>query len=130
MKNILTEVVKLRKSFRTTNDGHFYYDLGCQQKNPFTINTATRQVIDDQQEYEEEDSDSESLKNVTNDDDTEVLAACEAVQQPPDVDHRITLRDLYITLQDKTIIPIHSVYALTMERITLALQYSQGQQII
>lgn len=120
MKNILTEVIKSRKNYRKTqNDGGFIYDVGCEYKNPFTRNTATRHIVDDHPFEVDREVASTSLLHRTNDE-SFFLAACESGNQTND-NSRITLRDLHLTLQDRNIIPCHSVYANNMERLTQAL---------
>lgn len=126
LKNIISAIIKLRKNFRTTNYGRFFYDIGCAYKEPSLLNTATRQIIDDQpfdidrdissiceqQQKEEEEEE--------NSDYDEYLTACESSQQKIEVE-RITMKDLYLALQDKNLIPCHSVYAINIERISQSL---------
>lgn len=116
LKNILTAIIKSRKSFRTTNFGRFFYDVGCAYKSPYTRNSATRQVVDDHPFEVDREVSSTSLLHRTNDD-SFFLAACENSHQMP-VNGRVTMKDLYMALQDKNLIPCHSVFANNIERIS------------
>ncbi|XP_031625307.1 transcriptional adapter 1-like [Contarinia nasturtii] len=116
LKNLLTAVIIARKDYRTTGSGGFFYDVGCEYKNPYTQNTATRQTIDDFPFEVDREVSSTSLMHRMNDD-SFYLSACETNHQTP-VNGRITMKHLHIALQDKNLIPVHSVYANNMERIT------------
>lgn len=116
LKNIISAVIKSRKNFRTTNSGRYYYDVGCPYKDVSLRNTAIRQIIDDEPLEVDREISSISTRHRTNDDSV-YLAACENVHQTLDV-NCINVLDLYHTLQDKNLIPCHSVYTNNMERIS------------
>lgn len=116
LKNILSAIIKSRKNYRTTNNGRFFYDVGCAYKSPYTKNTATRQIIDDHPFEVDREVASTSLLHRMNDD-SFFLSACENGHQTP-VNGRVTMKDLYVALQDRNLIPCHSVYANNIERIS------------
>lgn len=116
LKNILTAIIKSRKNFRATNNGRFFYDVGCAYKSPYTRNTATRQIIDDHPFEVHREVASTSVLHRMHDDDF-FLAACENGHQTY-INNRVTMKDLYIALQDRNLIPCNSVYANNMERIS------------
>lgn len=105
LKNILSHCIRQKKYYRVTSDKKFYYDIGCEQKDPSIRNTITRQKID--LEYPTIE------KKAT--DDSIYLSAHEDTFQPR---RKISLLDIYKTLQDKNVIPSHSISMLTVERIT------------
>lgn len=119
LKNIISAVIKSRKNYRTTNAGRYFYDVGCANKDPCVRNTAVRQITDDEPLDIDREVSSMSTRHRTNDDEY-YLAACESSHQTLDVG-RISILDLYLTLQDKNLIPCHSVYANNMERISYML---------
>lgn len=116
LKNIISAVIKSRKNFRTTNSGRYFYDVGCPYKDLALRNTAIRQIIDDEPFDIEREISSTKTQHATNDDSV-YLAACETVHHTLDV-NCINVQDLYLTLQDKNLIPCHSVYTNNMERIS------------
>lgn len=109
-------IIKSRKQYRTTNCGRFDYDIGCPYKRPYIQNSATRQIIDDHPFEVDREVSSTSLLHRT-DDESYFLAACEDNQQTS-TNSQITMLDLYNALQDKNLIPCHSVYANNIERIS------------
>lgn len=116
LKNILSAILKSRKHYRVTNNGNFFYDVGHPMKDPFLRNTATRQIIDDHPFEINKELSSTNFVRQSNDDSV-FLASCENIYAPP-TKNRITILDLYKALQDKNIIPCHSVYANNIERIS------------
>lgn len=121
LKNIISAIIKSRKSFRTTNYGRFFYDVGFAYKDPTLINTATRQIIDDQPlDIDREISSINELPDPDYCDHSSHLAACESAQQKVQVE-RITMEDLYLALQDRNLIPCRSVYAINIERVSQSL---------
>lgn len=121
LKNIISACIKSRKNFRTTNYGRFFYDVGHAYKDPTLINTATRQIIDDEPfDIDRETSSINEQQDTDCYNHFDYLATCESSQQKIDVD-RITMEDLYLTLQDRNLIPCRSVYAINIERISQSL---------
>lgn len=121
LKNIISAIIKSRKNFRTTNYGRFYYDVGYAYKDPTLINTATRQIIDDQPlDIDREISSINEQPDTDFCDHSSYLAACESGQQKVQTE-RIIMHDLYVALQDKNLIPCRSVYAINIERISQSL---------
>lgn len=121
LKNIISAIIKSRKNFRTTNYGRFFYDVGYAFKDPTLINTATRQTIDDQPfDIDREISSINEQSDPDYCDHSSYLATCESSQQKIEVE-RITMEDLYLTLQDRNLIPCRSVYAINIERISQSL---------
>lgn len=116
LKNILTAMIRARKNCRTTNSGRFFYDVGCEYKSPYVRNTATRQIIDDHPFEVDREVASTSLYHRTNDN-LFFLAACENSHETL-AKSRVTMKDLYHALQDRNLIPCHSVYANNIERIS------------
>lgn len=116
LKNIISAVIRKRKNSRTTNSGRYFYDVGCSYKDLSLRNTAIRQVIDDEPLEIGREVSSISTRHRTNDD-FSFLAACENVHHTLDV-NCINVLDLFLTLQDKNLIPCHSVYTNNMERIS------------
>lgn len=109
-------MIKARKNYRITNSGRFIYDVGCEYKSPYVRNTATRQIIDDHPfEVDREVSSTSLLHRMNND--SLFLADCENGHQLP-INSRVNMKDLYNALQDKNLIPCHSVYANNIERIS------------
>jgi len=105
LKNILSHCIRQRKHYRVTSDKKFYFDVGCKQKDPTVRNTITKQKID--LEYPTIE------RKIC--DDSIYLSAHE------DTSHfrqKISLLDIYKTLQDKNVIPSHSISMLTIERLT------------
>lgn len=119
LKNIISAIIKSRKNFRATNYGRFFYDVGYAYKDPSLLNTATRQIIDDQFDIDREIS-SINEQQDTDYEQSSYLATCESGQQKIEVE-RITMDDLYLALQDKNLIPCRSVYAINIERISQSL---------
>lgn len=122
LKNVLTTIIQNRKSFRSTAEGQFIYDIGVPFKDPTLRNTVTRQKLDDFPV----DIDKEIISTLT---DTSKIRP-EDLPYGTDCDNyhlsatitRITVEDVYNILQDHNIIPCHSVYALNMERMSQMLQ--------
>ncbi|XP_055371023.1 transcriptional adapter 1-like [Condylostylus longicornis] len=119
LKNILTAVITKRKHYKVNSDGKYFYDIGTPIKDPFLKNTISRQKIDDAPlELDREITSAHLLRR--NNDDVIFLSACEELY--PIRKRLITVPDLYRALQDKNIIPSHTVYAVNMERIAQMLQ--------
>lgn len=115
LKNILTAIIRLRKHCRMTGNGAFFFDMGTMFKDPYTRNTVTRQITDDEPfEVDKEIASTNIIRRVN---DSIFLAACEDVHQQP-ANSRINLLDLYKALQDRNVIPCHSVYSNSIERIS------------
>lgn len=92
------------------------YDFGIPLKDPFIRNTASKQIIDDHPfEIDKEISSTNMMRRIN--DESIFLSACENLYDPP-VKGRITVLDLYKALQDRNVIPCHSVYANNIERIS------------
>lgn len=99
-----------------TNSGRFFYDVGCEFKNPYIRNTASRQIVDDfPHEIDREVLFSNTIHRI--DDNSFFLSACETNHQQH-INGRINMKHLYVALQDKNLIPCHSVYSNNIERIT------------
>lgn len=116
LKNILTSVLTGRKHYRVTNNTNFIYDIGHCIQDPFIRNTVSRHVIDDNPFDIDKEISTTSLMRRVNDDSI-FLAACENSFQLPTAS-RITILDVYNVLQDKSVIPSHSVQANNVERIS------------
>lgn len=115
MKNIITAIIKSRKNYRTTHAGRYVYDIGTKTEDPFLRNTAARNVTEDNKfELDREIASGKLLHRP--DHDKPFLGACEL----PEVQYvnRITMLDLYQALQDKQLIPVHSIHAINLERIS------------
>lgn len=118
LKNVLTAIIRHRKNYRTTAEGRYIYDIGQPFKDPILKNTVSRQIID---EYPIE-IDKEVMSTITTNprrtpEDSIYGTDCDDLQLSA-THTRITLIDVYNILQDRNIIPCHSVYALNMERIS------------
>lgn len=121
LKNILTAILMKRKGYKTANGGQFVYDFGAPAKDIFTRNTVTRAKIDDAPlELDKEITSMNLPRRVS--DSTVVLASCEELY--PRTPKRITTLDLYLTLQDRSVIPSHSIHSINMERISNLLDNS------
>lgn len=106
LKNILSHCIRQRKHYKVTSDKKFYYDVGCQLKDPTVRNTLTRQRIDTEIPMFEK----------KNTDDIVYLSAHEDNSHPK---RKISLLDVLKTLRDKSnVIPSHSIAMLTIERLT------------
>jgi transcriptional adapter 1 len=105
LKNILSHCIRQRKHFRVTSDKKFYFDVGCEFKDPTIRNTLTRQKIDFEVPQIER----------KNQDDSNYLAAH---QETSHSKRKISLIDIYKSLQDKNVIPSHSISLLSIERLT------------
>lgn len=113
--------MKTRKHYRTTSNGNFSYDYGIPIKNPFVRNTVTRQIIDDKPFALPSVITTHSrMEPCRKENDPDLIAACENIFQSP-VKGLITTLDVYNALQDKNIIPCHSIYAPNIERISQTL---------
>ena len=121
LKNILTAILMKKRNYKTTHGGNFAYDFGAPAKDIFTRNTVTRAKIDDAPiELDKEITSMNLPRRVS--DATVVLAACEELY--PRTPKRITTLDLYLTLQDRSVIPSHSIHSINMERISNLLDNS------
>lgn len=98
-----------KKHCRITGGGSYFYDIGHTLKDPSIRNTLSRQQIDDAPIDIDK---TVAPKNLNR----EFLSACEQVYPTPK--RRITILDLYKALRDKNIIPVHSVHAINVERIS------------
>ncbi|XP_052866937.1 transcriptional adapter 1-like [Anopheles cruzii] len=115
LKNILSAVIMARKHYKHTANGTFFYDVGCELKHPFDRNTVTKRKIDDEpMELDKEITTVCYLKPPPGE--SIFLASCE--QLYPTVCRKITAYELYKVLQDRNIIPSHSVYSMNIERIS------------
>lgn len=108
LKNILTHCIMRRRHFKVTSDKKFYYDLGCEIKDPAVRNSMTR-VKNDQEVPVIERKVSDEASFVSTFEDFSVRK------------RKISLLDIYRTLKDKNVIPCHSVAMMAMERITTAI---------
>lgn len=105
-----------RKNYRVTCAGTYFYDVGHPLKDPTLCNTTSRQQIDDAPvEIDKNISLSNQNRPPVNDDSI-FLTACEEVYHRPR--RRINIVDLYNVLQDRQIVPAHSVHAINVERIS------------
>lgn len=105
LKNILSHCIRQRKHYRVTSDKKFYFDVGCELKNPTVRNCITRQKID--MEYP-------TIEKKAVDDSIFLSAHEENMHRR----RKISLLDIYKTLRDKNVIPSHSIAMLTIERLT------------
>lgn len=105
LKNILSHCIRQRKHFRVTSDKKFYFDVGCEFKDPTIRNTLTRQKIDLEVPPIER----------KNPDDSNYFSAH---QESFNSKKKISLLDIYKSLQDKNVIPSHSISLLSIERLT------------
>lgn len=119
LKNILTAILMKKKNFKTANCGSFVYDIGAPAKDICVRNTVTRQKIDDSPLELDKEITSMNLLRKTNEE-TVLLTDCEELYSFPR--RRISLVDLYLTLQDRNIIPSHSIYSINLERISNMLE--------
>lgn len=115
LKNILTAVIKTGKSFRASGSERYFFDVGCPYADPFLKNSIKRMNID------ADDLASDLFRKRREIRNQRYKAACEV----PDVQHKgptIQVRDLYFALKDHSLIPAHSVRAITLERVTARLK--------
>lgn len=105
LKNILSHCIRQKKHYRVTSDKKFYYDVGCELKDPTVRNTITRQKVDLEMPTIEKKPADDSL----------YLSAHEDVVH---LRRKISLMDIYKTLRDKNVIPSHSIAMLSIERLT------------
>lgn len=96
-----------RKHFKVTGDRKFYYDLGCEIRDPSVRNSMTR-VKNDQEVPVIERKASDEASFVSSFEDFSVRRK------------KISLMDVYRTLKDKNVFPCHSVAILAMERFFLS----------
>ena len=108
LKNILSHCIRQRKHYRVTSDKKFYYDVGCEQKDLTVRNTITRQKIDLEYPTIEKKAADDSI----------LLSAHENTSH---LRRKISLFDIYKTLQDKNVIPSHSISMLSIERLTTSI---------
>ncbi|ETN58037.1 SPT3-associated factor 42 [Anopheles darlingi] len=115
LKNILTATILARKDCRLTGNGTFFYDVGYELKHPFVRNTVTKSKIDDEpMDLDKEITTVSYLKPPPGE--SLFLAGCE--QLYPKVNKKISTYEVYRALQDRNIIPSHSVYSMNIERIS------------
>lgn len=105
LKNILSSCIRQRKHYRITSNKRFYYDVGCEMKDPTVRNTITRQKLDSEVPTIE--------KKIA--DDSLYLSAHEETSH---LRRKISLMDIFKTLRDKNVIPSHSIAMLSIERLT------------
>lgn len=105
LKNILSHCIRQRKHYRVTSDKKFYFDVGCELKDPTIRNCITRQKLD--LEYP-------TIEKKAVDDSIFLSAHEENVHRR----RKISLLDIYKTLRDKNVIPSHSISMLSIERLT------------
>lgn len=105
LKNILSHCIRQRKHYRVTSDKKFYFDVGCQLKDPSLRNTISRQKIDLEYPTIEKKAADDSI----------YLSAHEEKSR---LRRKISLLDIYKTLRDKNVIPSHSIAMLSIERLT------------
>lgn len=105
LKNILSHCIRQRKHYRVTSDKKFYYDVGCELRDPTIRNTITRQKIDNELPTIEKKPADDSVYLSAHEDTTHLR-------------RKITLMDIYKTLKDKNVVPSHSIAMLTVERLT------------
>lgn len=116
MKNIITAIIKNRKHYRVTSGSRYTYDYGAPLKDPMQRNTIARQIVDDYPlEIDKEISSTNTMRRIN--DDIAFTAACEDAFMEP-VSSKIHLIDLYRAMQDRNLIPCHSVHSINIERIT------------
>jgi transcriptional adapter 1 len=108
LKNILTHTIMKRKHFKVTADKKFYFDLGCEIKDPTVRNSMTRVKVDQEVPVVERKA-SDEANFVSSFEDFNVRRK------------KISLLDVYRTLKDKNVIPCHSVAMMAIERITTAI---------
>lgn len=101
LKNILSSCIRQRKHYRITSNKKFYYDVGCELKDP----TLTRQKLDLEIPTIE--------KKLA--DDSVYLSAHEETMH---LRRKISLMDIFKTLHDKNVVPSHSIAMLSIERLT------------
>lgn len=106
LKNVLSHCIRQRKHYRITADKKFYYDVGCEIKDPTVKNSITRQKID---------NDATELMEPKSSDAISVLSAYEGRTNSR---NKISLMDIYKTLQDKNVIPSHSISFIMNEKLT------------
>lgn len=116
LKNIITTMLLKKKHYRVTCAGNYFYDIGHPLKDPTVRNTLARQQIDDAPIEIDKAIASSNLNRQLTNDDTTFLTACEDLHHRPK--RRLNILDLYKALQDKQVIPAHSVHATNMERIS------------
>lgn len=105
LKNILSHCIRQRKHYRVTSDKKFYFDVGCEQKDPTIRSTITRQKIDLEYPTIEKKAADDSIYLSAHEDSSRLR-------------HKISLLDIYKTLRDKNVIPSHSISMLSIERLT------------
>lgn len=105
LKNILSSCIRQRKHYRITSNKKFYYDVGCEMKDPTVRNTITRQKLDSEVPTIE--------KKLA--DQAHYLSAYEETSH---LRRKISLMDIFKTLRDKNVIPSHSIAMLSIERLT------------
>ena len=105
LKNILSSCIRQRKHFRVTSDKKFYFDVGCELRDPTVRNSITRHKVD---------SEIPAIEKKQADDSV-FLSAHESNSH---LRRKISLVDIYKTLRDKNVIPSHSISILSIERLT------------
>lgn len=116
LKNIITAILVKRKHYRVTGGGSFVYDIGLPLADPTLRTTLQRQHIDDSPLEIDKTITSMSIVQPDKRDDILFVNRCEDLTARPR--RRINILDLYRTLNDRQIIPSHSVHSINMERIS------------
>lgn len=106
LKNIVSSCIRQRKHYRVTCDKAFYYDVGCELKDPTVRNTITR--------HSKIDLEIPAIEK-KQPDDSVFLSAHEGNSH---VRKKISLMDVYKTLRNKNVIPSHSIAMLSIERLS------------
>jgi transcriptional adapter 1 len=108
LKNILSHCIRQRKHYKVTSDKKFYYDIGCQQKDP-TLRNSRIKIEDEVPMIERKTSDEPNYVS--------------AYEDYTKSKRKISLMDIYKTLKDRSVIPSHSVAMMAIERITTLINY-------
>ena len=77
LKNILTAVITKRKHYKTTSNKSFIFDVGAQLEHPFTRNTVTRRIVDDEPVELDKEIYTVNVNKVVGNTDAMFLASCE-----------------------------------------------------
>lgn len=115
LKNILTAVIKTGKSFRASGSERYFFDVGCPYADPFLKNSIKRMNVS------ADDLASDLYRKKREIRNQRYKTACEV----PNIQQKgpsIKVRDLYFALKDNSLIPAHSVRAITIERVTAKLK--------
>lgn len=108
-------MIKTRKYYRATAGSRFTYDYGAQFKDPTQRNTISRQVVEEYPLDIDKEIVSTIMMRRTNEN-VAFTASCENMHVKPGRT-KLHLIDLYRALQDRNLIPCHSVHSVCLERI-------------